>query len=69
MEELSQEYLLSIIFKNAIDREELLQKKIEHYYDAAKNKDMREMLKTFKKNSQEHISMMKDKMIKLRIHN
>ena len=32
MEELSQEYVLNIVFRNSIDKEELLLKKYEEYY-------------------------------------
>ena len=67
MEELSQEYILSIAFSDSIKREELLLKKCEGYYDTAKNKDLKDMLKIFKKTSREHIDTMKDKMIKLKI--
>ncbi|HYF75485.1 MAG TPA: hypothetical protein VD757_02755 [Candidatus Nitrosocosmicus sp.] len=67
MEEFSQEYALSIIFRNSIDKEELLIKKYEEYYDMIKNKELREVVKEFKKTSQEHLKVMKDKMIKLKI--
>ena len=67
MEELSQEYMLSIVFRNSIDKEELLVKKYEDYYDMIKNKDLKEIIKGFKKTSQEHLKLMKDKMIKLKI--
>lgn len=67
MEELSQEYVLSIIFRNSIDKEELLLKKYEDYYDKIKNKALKEVIKEFKKTSQEHLKIMKDKMIKLKI--
>ncbi len=67
MEEFSQEYVLSIVFRNSIDKEELLVKKYEEYYDMVKNKDLKEVIKEFKKTSQEHLKVMKEKMIKLRI--
>jgi hypothetical protein len=67
MEELSQEYVLSIIFRNSIDKEELLLKKYEAYYRVIKNKELKEIVKEFKKTSQEHLKIMKDKMIKLKI--
>ena len=67
MEELSQEYVLSIIFRNSIDKEELLLKKYEDYYDKIKNKELKEVIKEFKKTSQEHLKIMKEKMIKLKI--
>ncbi|MFZ5353793.1 MAG: hypothetical protein ACOZCL_13875 [Bacillota bacterium] len=67
MEELSQEYLLSYLFKKAIDREELLIKKYEYYLDMTRNKELKAMLKEFKKLTEEHVTLMKDKMIKLKI--
>lgn len=67
MEEFSQEYMLSIVFRNSIDKEELLAKKYEEYYDKIKNKELREVIKEFEKTSREHLKVMKDKMIKLKI--
>jgi hypothetical protein len=67
MEEFSQEYVLSIVFRNSIDKEELLLKKYEEYYDNIKNKEFKETIKEFKKTSQEHLKVMKEKMIKLKI--
>lgn len=67
MEEFSQEYVLSIVFRNSIDKEELLLKKYEEYYDNVKNKELKEIIKEFKKTSQEHLKVMKEKMIKLKI--
>lgn len=67
MEEFSQEYVLGIIFRNSIDKEELLQKKYEDYYPMIKNKELKEIVKEFRKTSQEHLKIMKDKMIKLKI--
>lgn len=67
MEEFSQEYALSIVFRNSIDKEELLLKKYENYYDKLKNKELKEVIKGFSKTSREHLKIMKDKMIKLKI--
>lgn len=67
MEELSQEYILSIVFRNAIDKEELLIKKYQDYYPDLKNKELKDMLKQLNKTSEEHIKILKDKMIKLKI--
>ena len=67
MEEFSQEYVLSIVFRNSIDKEELLLKKYDDYYEKLKNKELREILKEFNKTSQEHLKIMKEKMIKLKI--
>ena len=67
MEEFSQEYMLSIVFRNSIDKEELLLKKYEEYYSKIKNKDLKQVVKEFSKTSQEHLKIMKEKMIKLKI--
>lgn len=67
MQEFSQEYVLSIIFRNSINKEELLLKKYENYYGVIKNKELKEIVKEFKKTSREHLNIMKDKMIKLKI--
>ncbi len=67
MEEFSQEYVLSIVFRNSIDKEELLLRKYEDYYSEIKNKELKEVIKEFRKTSQEHLKVMKDKMIKLKI--
>lgn len=67
MEEFSQEYVLSIVFRNSIEKEELLLKKYEEYYEKLKNKDLKELIKEFRKTSREHVKVMKDKMIKLKI--
>ncbi|HWQ29632.1 MAG TPA: hypothetical protein VN549_01475 [Negativicutes bacterium] len=67
MEEFSQEYMLSIVFRNSIDKEELLLKKYDEYYDMIRSKELKEVLKEFKKTSQEHLKIMKEKMIKLKI--
>lgn len=67
MQEFSQEYVLSIIFRNSINKEELLLKKYENYYGVIKNKELKEIVKEFKKTSRNHLNIMKDKMIKLKI--
>ena len=64
MEEFSQEYMLSIVFRNSIDKEELLIKKYADYYDKVKNKDLKEVIKEFNKTSQEHLKVMKEKKIR-----
>lgn len=61
MEEFSQEYVLSIAFRNLIDKEELLIKKYDDYYDKLKNKELKEVFKEFKKTSQEHLKILKEK--------
>jgi hypothetical protein len=59
--------MLDMVFRNSLDKEELLLKKYEDYYSMVKKKELKEILKEFKKTSQEHIKVMKDKMIKLKI--
>jgi len=59
--------VLSIVFRNSIDKEELLLKKYEEYYSKIKNKDLKEIIKEFEKTSREHLKIMKEKMIKLKI--
>jgi hypothetical protein len=67
LKKLSQEYILSIKFVKAVEREELLIKKCDDYLKDMKNGDISEVLKSFRKNAQEHIRLLKDKMIKLNI--
>lgn len=67
MEELSQEYLLTIIFNESISREDVLEKKCINYLGQTNNKELKDMLKDMKKLSEEHVEKMKDKMIKLKI--
>ena len=67
MEKLSQEYILSIVFKNSIEREELLLKKYDDFNNDIKDAELKDILKEFRKNSQEHVKILKDKMIKLNI--
>ena len=47
MEEFSQEYMLSIVFRNYIDKQELLIKKHSHYHDKVKNKDLKVLIMEF----------------------
>jgi hypothetical protein len=71
LEELQQEYILSIIFSHAIEREELSISKYKDYLGELKgknkNQQLTDILNEFEKNAQEHITMLKDKMIKLNI--
>ncbi|MCX7749619.1 MAG: hypothetical protein N2645_22410 [Clostridia bacterium] len=67
MEKLSQELVLSITFNKSIEREELLIKKYEAYEEGLKDKELKAILNEFRKDAQEHLKMMKDKMIKLNI--
>lgn len=67
MDKLSQEYILTMVFNESIDREELLLKKYDEYYKNIKDSDLKDVIKEFKTNSKEHIKLMKDKMIMLNI--
>ena len=67
VEKLSQEYILTIVFSHSIEREELLTKKYDEYFPLIKDTELKDMVKEFKKSSREHISLLKDKMIKLKI--
>lgn len=67
LKRISQEHIMSMIFKNSINREELLIKKYTNYNTGIKDKEIGNMLNEFKKNSREHIKLIKDKMIKLNI--
>jgi bacterioferritin (cytochrome b1) len=68
MEKLSQEYVLSLAFHRSIVREDLLLKKYTQYYPQVKDKNIKNILKEFEQSSEEHIKLLKDKMIKLNIH-
>ena len=67
MDKLSNQYAQTVIFRTAIDREELFIRKCQHYYDELKDQELKDMVKDFEKASMEHIRLMKDKMIKLNI--
>lgn len=67
MEKLLQEYILSIIFSESINREELLIEKYKHYYSEIKDAKLKELIKDLESDSKEHIKLVKDKMIKLNI--
>ena len=71
MEKLRQEYILSILFYHSVEREELMLSKyagyIENSVDRKKNPELYSMLKEFDNDAREHVTMLKDKMIKLNI--
>ncbi|MDQ2085574.1 hypothetical protein RBH29_03890 [Herbivorax sp. ANBcel31] len=67
MEMLSQEYILNIVFNESLDREQLLLKKYDDIHENIKDKDIKNIVKEFTKNSREHIDILKDKMIMLNI--
>lgn len=67
MQKLSEEYILSIVFTHSIEREELLIKKYAGYYPQIKDKVLLDVIKESQKYAQEHIKMLKEKMIRLSI--
>lgn len=67
MEKLSQEYVLNAAFTHSIGREELLIEKYSEYSPGVRDNELNDMLVEFIRESQEHIRMLKDKMIKLNI--
>ena len=71
MEKLRQEYILSILFHHSIEREELMLCKYHAYLknmdDRKKNPELYSMLKEFEDDAREHVTLLKDKMIKLSI--
>jgi rubrerythrin len=56
-----------MVFKSAIDREELLIKKYEDYSKNMKSEELKEMINEFKSEAQGHISMIKDKIMQLNL--
>ena len=71
MEKLKQEYILSILFSHSIEREELMLVKYREYLDniddRKKKQELYSMLKEFEDDAREHVTLLKDKMIKLGI--
>ena len=54
-------------FVLSLEREELLLGKYSRYLDEMENKELRNMVKEFKKGSREHTKSIKDLMIKLNL--
>lgn len=71
MEKLRQEYILSILFYHSVEREELMINKYAGYFknsvNKKKNSELFSMLKEFENEAREHVTLLKDKMIKLNI--
>lgn len=67
MDKLSQEYILTTSFTSALDMEELLIRKCNHYIEYIKDENLINLLSDIKKGCQEHMKLLKDKMIKLDI--
>lgn len=67
MKKLSQEYLMDTAFVLTLEREELLLGKYSRYLKEMENKELKNMVKEFKKGSKEHTKLVKDLMIKLNL--
>ncbi|MEG6613398.1 hypothetical protein V6C42_11125 [Pseudoclostridium thermosuccinogenes] len=67
MKRIPDEFIISMVFKSAIDREELLIKKYEDYSKNMKSEELKEMINEFKSEAQGHISMIKDKIMQLNL--
>ncbi|AUS95690.1 hypothetical protein CDQ84_01635 [Clostridium thermosuccinogenes] len=67
MKRIPDEFIISMVFKSAIDREELLIKKYEDYSKNMKSEELKEMIDEFKSEAQGHISMIKDKIMQLNL--
>lgn len=67
MENISQDMLIRQSLLNSIDREELLMKKYDEYNKFIEDTETKELLKEFQQTAQEHMVLLKDKLIKLKI--
>lgn len=67
MKKMSQQSLMDTKLLMSIEREELLVKKYEEYDGQLDNKELKQMIKKFKKTSKEHLGLVKDLMIKLNL--
>lgn len=67
MKKIPQEYILNCTFAKALNREELLVKKLNDYYKQCENREMKKMLKTFYKTSNEHSKLLRELMMNLNI--
>lgn len=68
MDKAPQDNIIKSIFDESIEREELLLKKYSDLTPYLKNSEYKEIFNDFKKVSKEHLKLVKDKMIKLRIN-
>ncbi len=67
MKKIPQEYILNITFAKALNREELLVKKLNDYYKQCGNREMKKMLRIFNKTSNEHSKLLRQLMMNLNI--
>jgi len=58
MKKVSQENVLNFAFAEALNKEELLQKKLKHYYGITNNKEIKRLLKDLHKESKEHVKLL-----------
>ncbi|HAN10314.1 MAG TPA: hypothetical protein DCP90_06855 [Clostridiales bacterium] len=65
MQTVLQQNIEEIAFKLAIERENLLIKKYNHYYKEIKNDDIKDMIMEFENTSREHIKTVLSVMEKL----
>lgn len=69
MEKVSEKYPLQIVFNQCIERETLLIKKCKKYSSEVKDKQVKNYLDEFKRNSEDHIRLLKDTILKLNLKN
>ncbi|MFZ5966895.1 MAG: hypothetical protein ACOYVK_06945 [Bacillota bacterium] len=60
MKQISQKHLMDTTFARSIQREELLMKKYEDYYELIENKELKALLKEFKKNAKDHLRLINE---------
>lgn len=67
MKKVPEEYMLTLVFKKSVDREELLCSKYQYYNRHIKSDETKDLLNDCEKLSRDHINLLKDEMIKLNI--
>lgn len=67
MKKVSQEDVMNMAFTLSINKEELLMKKYEDYYNQTKNKEIKQVIKELKKESKDHVKFMRELMSNLNI--
>jgi len=67
MENISQDMVIRQSLLNSIDREELLVKKYDEYNKYIEDTDTKDMLNEFQETAKEHIALLKDKLVKLKV--
>lgn len=69
MDILFQEHSLVTAFSHSIEREELLVTKYKYYIKELDDESLKNLMDEFKETSEQHLKLLKDKMIKLKIEN